>query len=518
MQAPTQQQSLTSAHVLMEAPVAASSPARRLAYVGALACCAAVALLLRLPFLNVPLTNDEGGYAYVARLWAGGVALYHGAWVDRPQGLMLLFRLLVALAPNTQGLRLFGGVYAVVNMLLLAYVGSGLYGRAVGLCAAALYAVFSSGPQIEGFIVNGELLATLPTVAAVALVLRAQRSVRPGVYVYLAGLAAGMALLVKQSAIDGLVVVALFAAAGARLGGRTRLRCCALALMGVATAVLLSALHGAATGWQEYLHAVVLDNLRYRSLDASSSGSLSQALEGVKGFWSEDAFLVVAALGAVVHMHRTRRILDWLPLPWLAAALCGVSLGGLYSRHYFVQLLPPLCVLAAWGLVTGVQVARRIPLSGLLFIAPLAALLMTVRTDASLYVGSAPIAIAQRLYGWTVYTHQPELVALLRRRVPTGAPFFVAYAAAPLHYLTGRPSVTRYLWRRPLGTVPGAYGDVLRRVERAEPVCIVTVQPVAQSPGDVRMREAIARHYVLVWRRPGVAVYCRPIRSEHRAE
>jgi hypothetical protein len=501
----------------VEGPLAARSLAARLVYAGVLACCAALALLLRLPLLHVPLTNDEGGYAYVARLWAGGAALYHDAWVDRPQGLMLLFRLLVAVAPSTAGMRLFGGVYAVVNMLVLAYVGSRLYGRAVGLCVAALYAVFSSGPQIEGFIVNGELLATLPTVAAVALVLRAQRSARPDVWLILAGLAAGMALLVKQSAIDGVVVVALVAPAGAHLGGRTRVRRCALALLGVVTAVLLSALHGAATGWHEYLNAVVLDNLRYHSLDASSSGSLSQALEGVKGFWSEDVFLVVAALGAVAHIHRTRGILDWLPLPWLAAALCGVTLGGLYSRHYFVQVLPPLCVLAALGLVTGVQVARRIPLSGLLFIAPLAALLVTVRNDASLYVGSSPIAISQRLYGWTVYTHQAELVALLRGRVPAGAPFFVAYAAAPLHYLTGRPSVTRYLWRRPLGTVPGAYRDVLRTVERAEPVCIVTVQAVAQPPGDEHMRAAIARHYVLVWKQPGAAVYCRPVRSEHSA-
>jgi hypothetical protein len=387
----------------------------------------------------------------------------------------------------------------------------------VGLCAAALYAVFASGPQIEGFIVNGELLATLPTVAAVALVLRAQRSARPGVDVFLAGLVAGMAPLVKQSAIDGVVVVALFAPAGAHLSGRTRLRRCALALMGVATTLLLSALHGAATGWQEYLNAVVLDGLRYRALDASSSGSLGQALEGVKGFWSEDAFLLVAALGAVAQMHCRRSILDWLPLPWLAAALCGVTLGGLYSRHYFVQLLPPLCVLAALGLVAGVQLARRIPLSGLLFIAPLAALLLTVRTDASLYAGSSPLAIAQRLYGWTVYTHQAELVALLRRRVPAGAPFFVAYAAAPLHYLTDRPSVTRYLWRRPLGTVPGAYLDVLRTVERAEPVCVVTVQAIAQPPGDVRMREAIARYYVLVWKRSGAAVYCRRPSSPSRS-
>ena len=53
--------------------------------------------------------------------------------------------------------------------------------------------------------------------------------------------------------------------------------------------------------------------------------------------------------------------MSWLPVPWLAAAVCGVTLGGLYSRHYFVQLLPPLCLLAALGLVTAVRLARRAP-------------------------------------------------------------------------------------------------------------------------------------------------------------
>jgi hypothetical protein len=98
---------------------------------------------------------------------------------------------------------------------------------------------------------------------------------------------------------------------------------------------------------------------------------------------------------------------------------------------------------------------------------------------------------------------------MIESRVPRGAPFFVAYAAAPLHYLSGRPSITRYIWRRPLGTVPGAYQAALSAVERAEPVCIVTVQPVAQPPGDRRMGAALARYYSLTWTRPGVSLYCR---------
>ena len=88
----------------------------------------------------------------------------------------------------------------------------------------------------------------------------------------------------------------------------------------------------------------------------------------------------------------------------------------------------------------------------------------------------------------------------------------MAFAAPELHYLANRPSVTRYLWRRPLGELPGAYEAVLHEVDRAVggPVCVVVVQDVTQPPGDQQMRAAILRHYRRVWSRPGLSIYCRP--------
>jgi hypothetical protein len=53
---------------------------------------ALVAVLVRLRFLDVPLSVDEGGYAAVAHFWASGSQLYRDVWVDRPQGLLLLYR------------------------------------------------------------------------------------------------------------------------------------------------------------------------------------------------------------------------------------------------------------------------------------------------------------------------------------------------------------------------------------------------------------------------------------------
>src|SRR2546425_3708700 len=64
--------------------------ARWAPFLGGLA--VALAVLVRLPFWNAPLTADEGGYAEVARLWSHGAILYDGSWVDRPQGLIVVFR------------------------------------------------------------------------------------------------------------------------------------------------------------------------------------------------------------------------------------------------------------------------------------------------------------------------------------------------------------------------------------------------------------------------------------------
>ena len=58
----------------------------------ALAAAALASFILHIPFLTTPLSVDEGGYGYVARWWASGADLYGDVWVDRPQGLLLLYR------------------------------------------------------------------------------------------------------------------------------------------------------------------------------------------------------------------------------------------------------------------------------------------------------------------------------------------------------------------------------------------------------------------------------------------
>src|SRR5438034_1154401 len=200
----------------------------------------ALAVLVRLPFWNAPLTADEGGYAEVARLWSHGATLYGGAWVDRPQGLILVFRALHLFGGSPLAMRAAAAVVAALvvaaTMLLTLRLARG---RITAVTAGLLAATVGTSPFIESFTLSGELLASLPAVLSLlCFCLYLERSERAGPSNSLflgstwpqgrrwsvvqpvpasnrlllslvgAGVLTGIAVLIKQSAFDaGLAAV-----------------------------------------------------------------------------------------------------------------------------------------------------------------------------------------------------------------------------------------------------------------------------------------------------------------------
>ena len=106
----------------------------------------------------------------------------------------------------------------VALVIAVAVIGWTLAGPRAGVLAAWIIAVVGPAPHIEGFTANGELLGG--AVAAVAIAIAFRWRVRPRLWLLLvAGVVAGCAPLVKQSAFDGVVVgvAAILLVAGPRL-------------------------------------------------------------------------------------------------------------------------------------------------------------------------------------------------------------------------------------------------------------------------------------------------------------
>ena len=123
----------------------------------ALAGTAVLAALARVPYLTVGVGPDEGGYAYVARQWARGAALYRDVWIDRPQGLLSIYRVIYELSGHLWAYRLGALLIGVGVTLVVGAIAWMLRGPWTGVAAALIYAVVGVGPHIEGFTLNGEL-------------------------------------------------------------------------------------------------------------------------------------------------------------------------------------------------------------------------------------------------------------------------------------------------------------------------------------------------------------------------
>lgn len=459
---------------------------------------------LRLRFLDVPLNTDEGGYAQIARLWAGGERLYGDvAWVDRPQALLLEFRIAVGLGDD-EAVRILALVAATAATLGVAGAAWALAGPGAAACAAALYAVVSPAPHLEGFTANGELLGGAWVALALAVGARALASPRPSPrLLVVAGALAALGPLTKQSAFDGALALVLLVAARA-LRGRDvagAVRGLALLAAGAAVPVAAAVIHAATIGLGDWWWAIV----GYRTgTESAVSGDTLHRLrllaESLPPAGRDLLPLLILVPAGAVALRRGRRLA--LPALWALLALLGLLAGGLYHPHYWVQLVPPLAVLAGAGLASALA-ARNRPLLATAAVCALAC--AALQADAW-HGGRTAISRATTADD-RVLTAEPVGAALAAATAP-GDRVYVVWANAAVYWHADRAPAFRYLWYRGVELIPGAREDVRALFAGPAPPAAVAVY---QEPDALDATGTVARALATRYDRlpdvAGVAVY-----------
>jgi 4-amino-4-deoxy-L-arabinose transferase-like glycosyltransferase len=416
----------------------------------ALAAAALASFVLHLPFLTTPLSVDEGGYGYVAQWWSRGADLYGDVWVDRPQGLLLLYRAALALpGSHNVDIRIMAALWSSAIAIVLGLLVTDLAGRRAGAAAALLSGLLSTAPVIEGFTANGELMATLPAVTALALTARWQ--VRGGLrLMFAAGLFAGAAVLVKQSGYDGGLAAGIWLVLAAWRGWRPRreaLRALGALALGVALIVGAAALHGAVTGFHDWWFAVADYRL---SVESVATGSVSERFSLFRDSL-RTAGPVVGVLVALavpgVWLALRRRETSLLAI-WLALSLTGFALGGLFHGHYYVGPLTPLCALAALTLAA-VPPRLALVLGVAVLILPAYKAWPSYTADGtrerSLASSSDSRIVTDGAVGRYLHAHTGP-----------GDRVYALYADAGLYLASGRRSPYPYLWFLGVAHIPGA--------------------------------------------------------------
>ncbi len=316
-----------------------------------------ISIVLRVRFLTTPLTSDEGGYLAVARAWASGKGLYTDAWVDRPQGLLVLFRAWDAVTGGSPAaIRVMAILFGCLAVIGVAYTVFALAGRRAGAFASVLVAVASANARIEGFIANGELLAGAVAAAGVAAACAYMFRGRGRSWLLISGLLAGLAISIKQSGFDGFLAVMVCLVAGGVTGERTWrqvVRDCAICAAGLASVLAALLVHGMILGFHAWWYA--LAGYRLGGINATSRSDWHRFGETSRIAAPTILPLVtLAVVGLAIWLMRSRRSSRSIVLvpAWLCFAVIGFVTGGLFHRHYWVMLTFPLAAAAAMALAT----------------------------------------------------------------------------------------------------------------------------------------------------------------------
>jgi hypothetical protein len=464
-------------------PTVSSQPPRRTwashrGWILWLTAASAVTTAIRLPMVSSPLGPDEGGYLSVARGWATGATLYRDVWVDRPQGLLVLFRAWDWLSGGgASSVRVMAILFGIVLVVATGIAVRAIAGEIAGRCAAMLCAVVTSTPVLEGYAANGELLSGAIAASAIAAAAVGARGAHRLRWWVVVGILAGIAISLKQSGFDGLLVVGVWLLL-TLAGDRARRRLMWRRLLATAAGVLIPIgallVHAAATGWARWWWAVIAYRLHTQSAMASGDwGNLERTAPVVT---TALGLVVAAALcGAVVTVVDLRRAGRpsrgaAMLLVWPLVALLAIVLGGGFWRHYWVQLGAPASALAGIALartrriaplVLAVLIGPTLAVTGWVFAAPRATWMVRAAGDwraplnlqvaqwfrangqphPSLYVMCASAglyaqadAIPHYPYLWFVEVHHgPNALPLLVHYLhdPIGGPEFIAQYQGP---------------------------------------------------------------------------------------
>jgi hypothetical protein len=247
--------------------------------------------------------------------------------------------------------RVAAAVLGVAALWLLYLTGARLFGRGVGLLAAAIEAV-AFLPVFYAHLALNDVPTLAPLTLSLLGTAGVLRTGRTRDYV-LAGVGLGLACATKYTA--GIVLVPFAAAVAARyLGGErgaTRRAVSGIALA-AATALLafLIANPYAALDFQSFhrdlVHQSTLSSEAQGKLGAPRHGGLVYYLWSLT--WGLGWAPALAALAGAVTVWRSRRPLGWLLVPAPLLFLAFMGLQGRYFGRWLLPIFPILCLLAAY--------------------------------------------------------------------------------------------------------------------------------------------------------------------------
>jgi 4-amino-4-deoxy-L-arabinose transferase-like glycosyltransferase len=425
------------------------------------------ALLVRWPDLDMPLERDEGEYAYAAQEIERGFMPYRDSFCQKPP--VVFFWYLGGFwvfGESVIGIHLTMTVATAMGAFGLFLLGRRLAGAMVGGSAAAVYTISSAGAGYFGSAANTEIFMLVPVIAGVLWLVAAAE--RGGLCLWFgAGVMAALAMLTKPVALLSFIGPMLYVALEVyRRQGLVQLLRPTLALFlgGLTGAVPILGWLYVRGVWDVFWEAALIHNLAYIGFPFGWRKWGLLYNEALKRFVPSEIVLWLGLpLGVawLAGMGSRAPSAVRLGLVWFVFSFLGVALGPEGYGHYFLQVLPPLALVAASA---GQTIAARIGLldrhriwTGVLVTLVIVLPMLGPRLDAFAVPAEKRSFKLYSYYALSPFGVAPDVGKHLRQTTAAEDRLLIVGSEPEVLFYANRRSTTRYTIFYPLtGPYPSA--------------------------------------------------------------
>ena len=457
-----------------------------------------------LTFFLSQVGGDESLYLLIARGLLHGQTPYVDIVDNKPPGIYLVFALSQLLfGERVLGIRIVCCLANAASCWLLWRIGRALKpGSLVGAAAGVLFLFFSVANV--GLEANTEIFY-IPCVLFAFQLLVLREGLPTPLECLLAGLVLGFALQLKYVVVFDCTAAALVLGFNVWKAERSAVKSLALRwtplVVGALVPLAAMVLWFVAVGHlRAFLDHNVRGNLVHRSDNSLQLGHVASVM---KDQVRDNLFLWLGSAIAAFYAWRAAGERDrrWLmaTLVWLGFAFLGVSFTKAFYVHYFQQLLPAQCLLAAFA----VDVVAGATSGATRTVALTLMLLVPIKDVAYLTLSDGAKATWAHLRGSDPYWHDTpaEIADYLKTRVLPDQIIYVADYKIIINYLVPSKLPTRYmfpdfLWQEHFAKVAGVDPVAeLDSILAKRPIYVVRRRE-GQNPFYRRLDEHLKADYV----------------------
>lgn len=444
-----------------------------------------VTVVIRILTLSTPLERDEGEYAYTAQLILRGVPPYKLAYNMKMPGIYAAYAAVIAVFGQTASAVHLGALIINTATTILIFL---LTKKLLNTTAAAAAAAFFAITSLSRFVAasaNAENFVLLPAITAILLLLKFQENKK---YAHLISCAIllGIAFLMKQHAVGFILLGGILILLSKPFNIKKIISSIAIYTFFVSLPFLITCLILWQSGvFRQFWFWTFDYAAKYVSIVPLEIGLRELKNNGLLIIQSAPAIWLSAAIGllSILWDKNIRKNYRFILL-FLICSFAAVCPGMYFRYHYFLLLLPAVCLLAATAIYAAENILIKITKSKNISLAICTAILAAVWMHTLLlpkncYFQTDPVKLSKLTFGNNSFAEMQEIAKFIRQNSNPNDQIAIMGSEPQIFFYAQRRSASPYIYMYPL-MEPQPYArqmqlEMIQHIEQNKPRFFVFV-------------------------------------------